>query len=104
MTMTLNECHEILSKISYKPGWQFAVIEMFGRPFMMIAQPVLHRDTKEPITVNHQLPLWSLESFTETRLLECVRLSIHGMETHEADEMFLYGGQRIFDPHAKGNL
>lgn len=32
-------------------------------------------------------------------VIRCIRRTIHNLELHEADEMILVGGQRIFDPH-----
>lgn len=37
---------------------------------------------------------------TKVELLDHVRRLLHEAETHEADEWFRFGGERVYDPHA----
>jgi hypothetical protein len=61
--------------------------------------PVMDRLTGEPNIVHSQQEYPEEALTDQDRVLRFVRSGIHDLEIHEADEMILYRGERIFDPH-----
>ena len=100
--MQLQEIERTLNSVSF-PGYEFAVQLLdFGR-YAIFAR------FKAPCTVHGGEPVWQ---YTRKWLLEnpsegaivgtCLKLVLTSLE-HEAREMFLWKGKRVFDPHTDIN-
>jgi hypothetical protein len=97
--MSLHEVEAVLSRITYKPGWTLKAWNDQGSFDMLlrITMPVPCRDTGKPIMVTQIRAIYPFED--ERRLIQFVRCCLHDLEIHEADEMLLVDGVRMFDPH-----
>jgi len=90
-----------LKDFQYKPGWKVGV-EFDSRSYMhflRITMMVPNRDNPReviPVMQASALPEWDQGEEDFWRYL---RSRLHDLECHEADEMFLVNGKRVFDPH-----
>jgi len=101
---------EIIKKISYKPNWQFEVIETDDCIPFSLQIRINEADSHEqyhPFSsrwVNLPLPLnwaqWKLtDSQIEDMIIKWVREQITRIELHERDEWLKYDNKLIFDAH-----
>lgn len=103
--MTFEKAREIVSNITYKPGWSISIHENYGYyqfPVLTIDAEV--RDSYDPSkivsirgtkTLSHSL----IYDLTKMSLLQLIRQFIHQTEIHESDEWIRLNGEMIFNPH-----
>jgi hypothetical protein len=89
---------EIIGKLSYKPGWDFALEQRAGRDTLVIGATVQHSETLE--TVRFQIRRLIPEVIiTQEGLLSWVEDMLIEAEIHELREFFRYDGELVDDPH-----
>lgn len=99
--MTYYETKAALAKVTYKPGWKFAIVD-HGVNSFALAISFEQIDTYNPdrtIKVGFHEPIYrgalvSIEAFQHW-----IITLIDKIERHEAREWFRYDGVMIFDPH-----
>lgn len=103
---------EALAAISYKPGWTFELVTGFGESYgfstygydLMVRIQFEAEDTYHPgqvtkVGTQEILPETFRLQWDATAFYRWIQRRVHFLECHEADEMLLVGGERIFDPH-----
>ncbi len=86
--MTLDDATAAISRISYKPGWTFAVARTAAGPHLVVGQP-------DGATDRVPLPLMSVRTMTVRRLATWVFDWLRGMEERRAEQAFRYDGQAL---------
>ncbi|AVQ80739.1 hypothetical protein [Variovorax sp. PMC12] len=100
--MLLSDVQRTLDSVSF-PGYEFTV------EFIEDCMYAVYARFKAPCTVRGGEPVWQytrkwlLESPSEGAVVgTCLKLVLTSLE-HEAREMFLWKGKRVFDPHTDIN-
>ena len=92
------DTEKVISKLGYKPGWDFSLEHRAGRDVLVIGATVRHSITLETVrfSVKRIIPqiagtLEAFLSWTGDMLAEA--------EIHEMREFFRYDGELVDDPH-----
>jgi hypothetical protein len=99
---TLNDVQTVLRKIKFK-NWQIEVTAVIDDAGYLLQWTFLGKDTTKPL--DNQLYMqycreWFIShDATETQLIRTAWLAVQQAMMHEAAELFLYNGIRLFDPH-----
>lgn len=103
--MTIKEIKQIIDSISYKPGYKFDAhihshmdvieVRLIGKPECAYKR---NGETLPIISTNH---ICLNDNLKEKDILYLLRSMVINYEIHEAEEWFLYGKNRVFDPHKK---
>lgn len=98
--MTLEELSEILSNIKYKSNFKISkpIININGGYNIKVRMEVPDRTNKESIPIDLYIHLGE-KMLNELFIVNTIRNCFQAMETHECDELFLYKGIRLYDPH-----
>lgn len=100
----ITEIRRVIADVSYKPGWTVEIREMLDA-LTQTSNVLIRWEWKcRDVNDSHEMQCggrwWFIEEFaTPHDILRTLRLAAIQCETHEVDEMLLYDGQRIFDPH-----
>jgi len=86
--MTLDDAAAAISRISYKPGWTFAVARTATGAHLVISPP-------DGVANWAPLPLMSARTMTVRRLVVWVFDWLRGMEERRAEAAFRYDGQAL---------
>jgi hypothetical protein len=88
----------VVDRVRYK-DWRFDVSPgPAGRPVLRLMWMGVDAYTAEPAL--QQSRPWLLEATNESELLRSVWLAVSTAEEHEARELFMFRGRRIFNPHS----
>lgn len=71
----------------------------YAHGFIALTMHVPHRDKGNIIPVAAGKPTADVAGFTEHETLNNIRAWLMQVVAHEFHEMFLYRGERVFDPH-----
>jgi hypothetical protein len=98
--MDVKRLQEVVSRVTYKPGWTFEIYEGHWEGPHIAIHTVLPDSTGEgklTICVHSMIPPQkNTESFLEWLAWRLARI-----EVHEMREFFKYEGRVIYDPHAE---
>jgi hypothetical protein len=95
MTMHLSE---VISKLSYKPGWSFSY-EHRTRATLVIHATVQHSKTLDTVRFDIRRVIPEIASGSAEAFLSWWEDMLIEAEIHEAREFARYDGQLVDDPH-----
>lgn len=103
--MTVSEMRDLVSAITYKPGWSIRFVREGARPYVQAFVGVesdssldsAARDgTREPWATGKRYLSWHM---TRQEVVSAVFGLLKDAEEHETREWFRYKGASIFNPH-----
>lgn len=100
--LTTAQLQDTLDRITYKPGWEFAIYD--GRHegqhvvIVTVVPDAYNPDKTVTLDVHSMLP----PMFTEHQFFEWVAWRLRRIEIHEAREFLCVDGRVYDDPHADG--
>jgi len=102
--LTDKQVVNIIEKIKYKDNFTlkaYADKDAFEGSIvrLLIRMRVPDRNLRDVLTNVENTEIYDQIFCDEEHVLDTVRKKLHDMERHESDEMFIYEGERIFDPH-----
>ncbi|WP_062120293.1 hypothetical protein [Aureimonas sp. AU40] len=103
--MTIDEIREIVSAITYKPGWTLSVGLDGNRPFIQASVSIESDLTADPTRKTTERTPWKsgkryLSTFMcRQEIVGAVFGMIKDAEEHEVREWFRYRNASIFNPH-----
>lgn len=114
--MTIDEAAELAKKVTFCGLFSRWTLE--AHPFadfgpaassdwrslrVAIGMPTLDRNDNYPTTIYlaRLMSARTLESHTPASFVQELHSMVREFARHEADEAFLFNGQRLFDPHAQ---
>lgn len=99
--MRLEHAKAIVSRITYKPGWELEVGDTGYDEVLFFQAHTRAPCAKNPtITVRISTGRRHLHAgISETELVTLVFDTIKALELHELQEAFRYEGKRVFNPH-----
>lgn len=97
--MTCDQIREFVkANVRYKDGWEFVVHQKNSVPFLQ----VVFYAPSEPGGPNEKQSCrkWQLSEFmTPTEIVRTAFKAVQQAEQHETEELFMYKGVAIFNPH-----
>ncbi len=95
--LTTAQLHSILSRVTYKPGWE---LTLTGDENLSLCITAFMEDAYNPgdrilVDIHSLLPPF----YTEAEVLRWLRWRIREIEVHEVDEFLRLDGKAVFDPH-----
>lgn len=105
MAMKFEEAREVISAVTYKPGWSFRLekIDQNGHWFLQVC--VDETATAAVDVQTGDRAAWRGGKFlisqhmTRNELVRTAHKAVVSAEMHELDEYFRYRGRAIFNPH-----
>jgi hypothetical protein len=102
--LAIERVQRIVSRIEYKPGWTIEAERPQGRGsgqesdvVFTFRLPTFDRDTRKPVMLKFNFRYSNV--YTEQGVVDTVMQCILALEDHEARELFVYDGERLYDPH-----
>ncbi len=97
MVLSTTQLHSILSRVSYKPGWELELTDDEDPVLCITAflDDAYNPGSKMLVDIHSQLPPF----FTESEVLRWLRWRLREIEAHEVDEFLRLDGEAAFDPH-----
>jgi hypothetical protein len=99
--MTLQEARNLLNRITYKPGWKFALsgYDYGNKTYLEIEITTICAVTGKHDCLLRNLTCLDLSSFDNEEFINKLRYFVLLTETHELDEWLKIDGFAINDPH-----
>lgn len=96
--MTFDQLVEIVSEISYKPGWAIHLHRDAGRPYVQLTAVSIDSVTHVPCDWKSGKSYLSVHMCRQ-EIVGAVFGLIRAAEEHEMREFFRYKGASIYNPH-----
>ncbi len=95
--LTITQLHSILSRVTYKPGWELTITDDENPSLCITAwlKDAYNPGDRMLVDIHSQLPPF----FTESEVLRWLRWRLREIEVHEVDEFLRVDGKAVFDPH-----
>lgn len=93
------DAEKIISKLTYKPGWDFTLEQRAGRDTLVIGATVQHSATLEMVRFQIRRIVPVVAILTQEAFLSWVEDELAEAEIHEMREFFRYDGKLADDPH-----
>jgi hypothetical protein len=93
------DTEKIISKLTYKPGWEFGLGHRAGYDTLVIHATVPHSVTLEPVTFSIKRVIPKMIILDQEQFLSWVEDMLAEAEIHEMREFFRYDGVLVDDPH-----
>lgn len=96
--MNNDEIRDVLSHVSYKPGWHLDIIDHGSILYLRWRADVVCVKTGNAMQLVTRM--WVLpEVLTETEIVQTAYDAAMSLEVHEAKEHFNYLGRRVYNQH-----
>lgn len=107
--MTFKELEDLAKSVKYKPNFRLDVQRSYGADvielrfcmYILDAYKQENNIAYNPVLSRVMLTPEGLKGYTRETMISFIFYTIKQQEMHEAQEWFLVGGERVYDPHKK---